>query len=87
MNIIEAVKSGKPDRLKGDTKFFTADLGPHVPLTLSAILADDWEVEEKKVEITRDSLGKAFSFCLQKDLSVDQYLAVHWEDLCKELGL
>lgn len=69
MNIIEAMKSGKRFRRKeGDGWFFAVTdfiptAGPsigRVVIERHDLLADDWEVEEKKVEITKDTLANAY---------------------------
>lgn len=63
MTIIEAIKSGKRFKRKNDpigfSKFsdFFMSCGPmngHFAFRESDLLADDWEIEEKKVEVTRD---------------------------------
>jgi hypothetical protein len=54
-----------------------------IKLTKEDILADDWEVEEKKVEITKAQLLAAL-----KEVRVLPPFACGWvSDLCKELGL
>lgn len=61
MNIIEAVRSGKPFRRKGD--------GDHdwmvAPIELSAtnILANDWEIQEPRITITKTQFFEAFGQC------------------------
>jgi hypothetical protein len=76
MTIIEAIKSGKAIGRKGHSFYIhqchsdkTAAHGLFEPtyfldcvsLTKEDILADDWEIEEKKVEITRDQFIHAFA--------------------------
>jgi hypothetical protein len=65
MNIIEAIKSGKPYRRKNlfdiSSKmkiFFTP--GDERDFSYSEVLADDWEVENKEVTITREQLLRAY---------------------------
>lgn len=68
MNIIEAVRSGKPCRRKAwapgcvqspfrpsENSYYSRDL----ELSACDILADDWEIEERKVEITYSVLERA----------------------------
>ena len=56
LSIIEAVKSGKPYRRKGepwrcrDNKEFVED-----------ILATDWEIEERKIEITESEFNEVWN--------------------------
>ena len=75
MNIIEAIKSGRNFRrasfpnqrwfsYKGESKIMGFDFEEnrrdfYQPDKLD-IIADDWEIEEKKVEITRQTLKDAF---------------------------
>ena len=73
MNIIEAIKSGKPYRRKNDSQRFIP--GDEYDFAYSEVLADDWEVEEKSVTITREQLEEAWL----KSLSL--------KELAKELGL
>lgn len=61
MTIIEAIKSGLRFRKRGDGLFFC---GPNEGLnkfilSVEEIISDDWEVEEQKVQITRDKLFEA----------------------------
>lgn len=57
LNIIEAVKSGRKFRRPGG-----AWLADYSSITISkeSILADDWEIEERKIEITESELNEAF---------------------------
>jgi hypothetical protein len=80
MNIIEAVKSGRPIRRKGVWKdwisvidqkhsnggyFFAWHGDPNGYLcTDQDILADDWEIQEEKVTITRGEFEKAVDECV-----------------------
>lgn len=63
MNLIEAVKSGKRFRRAVNPKGFErhwmsseADHYNHV--TREDIVADDWEIEERKIEITESQLNQ-----------------------------
>lgn len=61
MTIIEAIKSGQPFRRRGSAITY-ASLGPGISsvirpmFTREELLADDWEIEEEKVTITRKQL-------------------------------
>lgn len=61
MNIIEAIKSGRPFRRQQFTNWYTGigmgdllalDRDYRYPLCEADLLADDWEIQERKVEIT-----------------------------------
>ena len=57
MNIIDAVKSGKrARRLKRDWDYHDFN-----NLTREDILATDWEIEERKIEITESDFDEALS--------------------------
>lgn len=70
MNIIDAIKSGKPFRRKSWTHedFFIVDgddlryllTGDRTVLAhVSGILADDWEIQEKTITITESQFDEA----------------------------
>lgn len=59
MNIIEAVKSGKRFKRSFMIDWWKSNQDM-VGLYRSDIVADDWEVEEEKVEITYEQLREAF---------------------------
>lgn len=97
MNLIEAVKSGKRFRRRSWSREFKINdipngwHGPVYPdMCLVAerfddLIADDWEIEEKRVEVTRKSLGdaiwKGFAIIpLSADLKC-------FNEICRELGL
>ena len=76
MNIQEAANSGKRSRRKGEQYWYEAVQNyPDYVFPMRAVLADDWEVEEKSVTITRQQLDEAWL----KSLSL--------KELAKELGL
>lgn len=58
MNIIDAVKSGNPFRRKSKIIHASAwdCTSPNLNLSPADILADDWEVKEKKIEVTESQL-------------------------------
>lgn len=112
MTIIEAIKSGKGFKRPGDVEWHPN--GPnaakrfHIETCILSknycdVVADDWEVEEKSIELTRSKFLKAVSETLKKRAgkygyqfvgptgSVSQEFDldwfVGWADLCKELGL
>ena len=87
MNIIEAAKTGLPMRRKNwplggwclpDDDDFEIDY--------SDALADDWEVEEKEVTVTRSQFLEAWRKCHQRrEEEGYDYIEASW--LYKELGL
>lgn len=89
MTIQEAVRSGKVFFRRGDPdefypSSFDASEGSY-SFTYAELLADDWEIEEKKVEVTREQLAKAWNNhcagCLIANSSKS------FDNFCKELGL
>lgn len=103
MTIQEAIKSGKKfrrPRMKG-----TAFDGWYVnepgavshgfgsyggSFSYQDLLADDWEIEEKKVEITRDKLMATISKLMADSLECSYTFSISShaiEKLAKELGL
>jgi hypothetical protein len=52
LNIIDAVKSGKRHRRKGNNLWSEALRSQDVYYNVESILATDWEIEERKIEIT-----------------------------------
>lgn len=64
MTIIEAIKSGRRLRRKDKPSFITID-SPDAPgyytitLEINDLLADDWEIEEEKVTVTREQVALA----------------------------
>lgn len=80
MNLIEAVKYGKRFKRKSSNEWlvFWQDIppvfDPHVKLTMSDILADDWEYEERKKLVGREEYNKAWETALEmsrNSLSID----------------
>lgn len=97
--IIKATKSGKRFRRKAHEQ-----LGyPFIDLTMEPhqwdknffgwedILADDWEIEEKKVEITesvlRDAIAHVNRICISKKVVAFPMSDSYTEMLLKDLGL
>ena len=76
MNIQEAIKSRKRYRRKGELGWYDAVSDfPHYVFCTRDVLAEDWELEEKAVTITREQLEEAWL----KSLSL--------KELAEELGL
>lgn len=64
MNLIDAIKSGKPFRLRNDSWIHIDDLKKFIIygdngfvytkiFDANEILSEEWEIEEKKIELTR----------------------------------
>ena len=73
MNIIEAVRSGKRFRREGFNWFpFNAD--HYNSVSKEDILAEDWEIEERKIEITEAEFDEAFRMmdCTEKESCFSQ---------------
>lgn len=97
MNIIEAAKSGKRFKRKIWGRFEESDLAGQVKIVaVGDILADDWEIEEKKVEITNSQFYEAYrrmlvsdgcSFTLTTTNSTSACISHTVHRLAKELGL
>lgn len=88
MNIIEAIKSGKPyRRISWSLDFWVPvereDLTMQV--TRSDLIADDWEVQ-KTVTITAEKLEIAFNKVLRPEVLSGSFYDI-LEELKKELGI
>ncbi len=82
MNIIDAIKSGRRFKRKSQpNQGYLYQAGAGVTFYEDDILADDWEVEQTPVTITREQFDKAFH-----DVSV-YYAPILRDVLAKELGL
>jgi spore coat polysaccharide biosynthesis predicted glycosyltransferase SpsG len=83
VNIIEAIKSGKKFKRVKDTCWFehheAQDLLKNIDYR--ALVADDWEVEEEKVTVTKRQLEAAWKKVIVFDSPIVRDL------LAKELGL
>jgi hypothetical protein len=95
MNLIEAIKSGKKYRRKDKycglwltPPDVITDLDPVYEVLLSDILAEDWEVEQTPVTITRDDFDAAWRRALDvsenMEITTPYYL---YELVVRELGL
>lgn len=80
MNIIEAIKSGKNFKRKNKPHFLLNKRGSSGPFSLEDILAEDWEVEEETVKVTKSQVVEA----IQKGVPQGPLLVV--ETVLKELG-
>ena len=60
MTILEAIKSGKPFKRAAKFNYYTISNKDVFILTYYDIIADDWEVEEKKIEVTETQLRDAY---------------------------
>ncbi len=89
MNIIEAIKSGKRFRRRGQPRYL--ELFHDIDLCLSAvdITADDWEVEDVPVPLTKEQFLKAWDRAVGSNNNMDIYagLASLRYLVAKELGL
>lgn len=88
MNIIEAIKSGKRFRRSNQLKDWYQASNTYANdrsisnLLQSDILADDWEIEEEKIEITKAQLKVAVNYAL---IHMTGLRPIH-ETIAKELG-
>lgn len=84
MNLIEAIKSGKPFRRPG------RDWTPRL-FSPADVLADDWEIQEPTVTITRAQLNQAVLATWEDDaVDWDQHEESYHslaEVLARKLGL
>ncbi len=64
MNLIDAVKSGKPFRRIAWQDYWLASDSWSKSFLKQDILADDWEIQEIEVKITRTQLTAAWSSAL-----------------------
>lgn len=89
MNIVEAIKSGKRFRRKSWTgrDYIEANVSS-LDLRTDALVADDWEVEEKQVTITESHFQSAISRANQSfSMYNPPHICEYLEQLKKELGL
>ncbi len=73
MNIIDAVKSGRPFKRKGHAHY-THPLQDGVFVSKEDLLADDWELETEKKELSwydiRIAIAKVYNCDLSNNLSL-----------------
>lgn len=60
MNLIDAVKSGRPYRQKGNVPWIDPNFDTDPLFETREILADNWEIQEPSVTITRTQFISAF---------------------------
>jgi hypothetical protein len=67
MNIIEAIKSGKNFRRPGVKGWLYVDVFKcsFKQIDWESLIADDWEVEEKPVTITKEEFEKAWKSAIE----------------------
>lgn len=83
MNIIEAIKSGKPFKRHAWSYFRSYSNSERI-FSMEDVLADDWEVEEPGVLLTRMQIYVA---CIRAGLLSADSDEVRTELFFKELGL
>ena len=91
MNLIEAIKSGKrfrrmcwPPKCKYHDPLMD---GSAYPFIRQEFLSEDWEIEEKKIEITHASLLMACDSAIRKDSRPLPSRAPRLHLFLEELGL
>lgn len=91
MNIIEAIKSGKRfRRISWNTNdWISQDCGHlHLKLKRNDIVADDWEIEQVAVTITREQFNKIWDVSIDKCTNLQSWNIIQLHGiLVKELGL
>ena len=95
MTIIEAIKSGKRFKRKSWTgrDYIEANVAS-LDLRIDALVADDWEVEEKQITITETEFANAVWETRKKHCSVPgehpaditRWVCLLKQELFKELG-
>lgn len=90
MNLIEALKAGRPIKRKEWGEYFIPSTERPV-FMVQDVLAEDWEVEEKRVTITAEQFTEACNRTAQLLYPLPGYNMIRiWEyldTLKKELGL
>lgn len=91
MNIVEAIKSNKKYRRKGEKGWYdTVKDFSHYVFSVRDVLADDWETEAEPVTITREQFDAAINTVSDKNhRPFERALPLHdfLVELKKELGL
>ena len=87
MNIIDAIKSGKPYRRKNSLETFTP--GDEYDFAYSEVLADDWEIESEPVTITREQFDGAWESVTNYISKTQPFFRLDLAQsmLCEKLGL
>jgi hypothetical protein len=79
VNLIDAVKSGKPFKRKIDKGVYWQLAEPslkQIAVSREDILATDWEIEERKIEITESELDYIFNSLLPKPSLVESMFEI-----------
>jgi len=104
MNIIEAIKSGKPFRrpkcagwMWVEGPFFVCDWEKDrvtvFPISVAALIADDWDTQEPTVTITISDFYRAVADVIKQSEDADVSFASHtlryhpFRELARGLGL
>lgn len=90
MTIIEAIKSGRPFRRKGDGSWYCDhDRSDCAMFRVPDILADDWEIQEPAVTITRSQFNEAVRSipCHEIHGRTGPEWIVNTAELARKLGL
>lgn len=84
MNLIDALKSGKNFKETGDSRWIKAENANFEGLTFTRKeILSDWEIEEPKIEITREKFRAAYS----KVFGGSNFEGYLFDKIAKELGL
>jgi len=84
LNFLEAIKSGKPSRRKFWPKEEFININQdYITFHITDLLADDWEIDEPKITITRSQLAEAWNANFIRKAGENPC----FEELCKRLGL
>lgn len=88
MTLIEALKTGKKIRKKSSGLYVNKDY-PSVQFTIDDVLADDWEVEQTPVPVTREQFDSAWykAKTSRSELGFPWDMDTVYKVLIKELGL
>jgi hypothetical protein len=99
MNLIEAIKSGRPFRrhpdmswiyVKGGVLYYNRASDGAIceqSLTVDSLLADDWEIQEPTVTITRTQLQDAYNDARNRVGDCSNFGASTFIVMAKKLGL
>lgn len=89
MNIIEAIKSGRVFKRPKSKQLNKIELDSedYYTILIKDLIAEDWEIEEEKIEITKDQLKKAFAkSCCQINIDEVSIPTYDLRILAQELG-
>lgn len=88
MILQDAIRSGKRFRRRGEQFFCYKPIDPHTSeqvYLIRDILAEDWEIEEERVEITAGQLKTALNNAYYQCHEVNRHQSL-FQALSKELG-